>query len=109
MSQECAFTAQKANRTLGCIQREWPAGQGADPHLECCIQMGSLQHRRDVGLFECSQEEGHTNAARDGASPYEDRLRAGAVQHGEEKAVGRSQSVLSVSKEGLQKGRGQTL
>ena len=109
MSQECVFTAQKANCTLGCIQREWPAGQGADPHLECCIQMGSLQHRRDVGLFECSQEEGHTNAARDGASPYEDRLRAGAVQHGEEKAVGRSQSVLSVSKEGLQKGRGQTL
>ena len=33
--------------------------------------------------------------------PYKDRLRAGAVQRREEKALGRPESSLSVFKEGL--------
>ena len=41
--------------------------------------------------------------------PSGDRLRAGAVQHGEGKAPGRPESDLSVSEEELQERRGQTL
>ena len=41
--------------------------------------------------------------------PYEDRLRAEAVQPGEEKALGRSESSLSVSEGELKEGRGQIL
>ena len=40
---------------------------------------------------------------------YEDRLRAGAVQHGEEKAAREPESGLSVSTGELQEGRGQTI
>ena len=43
-------------------------------------------------------QEGHRNALGDGMPPYKDRLRAGAVQHGEEKAAGRAESGLAVSK-----------
>ena len=35
--------------------------------------------------------------------PYRDRLRAGAVQPGEEKALGRPESSLSVSKRAVRK------
>ena len=38
------------------------------------------------------------NDPRDGTPLYEDRLRAGAVQPGEEKAQGRPESSLGVSK-----------
>ena len=54
-------------------------------------------------------EEGHKNALRDGTPLYEDRLRAGAVQHEEEKAAGRAESGLSVSKGKQQERRVQTL
>lgn len=55
-----------------------------------------MQERR--GPVGARPEEGHRNGARDGTPPYEDRLRAGAVQPGEEKAAGRAESGLSVSK-----------
>ena len=44
--------------------------------------------------------EGHKNDHRDGTPPYEDILRAGAVQPGEEKVLG-DLSGLSISKGGL--------
>ena len=60
------------------------------------------------GSGVCS-EEGHKNDPRDGTLPYEDRLRAEAVQPGEEKTLGRPESSFSVSNRGLYKRRGQTL
>ena len=55
----------------------------------------SVQER--CGPVGAHSEEGHKNDPRDGTLPCEDRLRAGAVQHGEEKAPGRPESSLSVS------------
>ena len=67
------------------------------PHLQCCVQMWSSQCRR-CGSVGALPGEDHKNDPRDGTPLYEDRLRAGAVQPGEEKAQGRPESSLGVSK-----------
>ena len=61
-----------------------------------CFHMWSPQYRRDVELLEHIQRR--TTKMLPGLEHlfYEERLRAGAVQHGEEKAAGRPQSGLSV-------------
>ena len=61
MSQQCAFTAQKANCILGCIKRSMGnrlmevilplCSVLVRPHLKYCIQMWSSQYRRDMDLF----------------------------------------------------------
>ena len=51
-------------------------------------------------------EESHRNDPRDGTHPCKDRLRTGAAQPGEEKAPGRPESSLSVSKKGMYERRG---
>ena len=60
--------------------------------------MGSAQCRRDVDLTEHIQRRATTMIPEMEHLSYEDRLRAGAVQHGKEKAAGRAESGLSVSK-----------
>ena len=91
MSQQFALTVQKANCILGYINRSGQQGEGGSPaplfctvrpHLEYCIQMWNPQYRKR-GAVGVHPEEGHKNDPKDGTSPYEDRLRAGAVQHGE--------------------------
>ena len=62
MSQQCALTSQKANCVLCCIQSS-VASRVREmilplcsvlmrPHMEYCVQMWSLQHRRDTDLLE---------------------------------------------------------
>jgi len=62
-----------------------------DPHLSPTLHGGSVskwgQCRRDMDLLQHDQR-------RDGTPSYGDRLRAGAVQPGEGRAVGRYESSL---------------
>mgnify|MGYP001864662682 CR=1 FL=1 len=70
------------------------------PDLEYYIQMWSPQYRKDMGLLELTQRRATKMIQEMDHFPYKDRLRAGAVQPGEEKALGRPESGLSLSKRG---------
>ena len=56
--------------------------------------MWDPQYRRDVDLLECVQRRATKMIQGMEQLPYRDRLRAGAVQPGEEKALGRPESSL---------------
>ena len=66
--------------------------------MEHCIQMWSPQYRRDMELLDHVQRRATKMTQRMEHIPCEDRLKAGAVQPGEEKAPGRPRSGLLASK-----------
>lgn len=91
MSQQRTSSTQKANRTLSCIARS-VASKAREENLPICSALvkahrqhctGSLQSRRDMGLLEHVQRRAAETIHRMEQLPYEDRLRDGAVQHGE--------------------------
>ena len=109
MSQQCALTAQKANRILDCIKRIMTSRLGevilplytalVGPHLEYCIQMWSPEVQERHGPVGVCREEAHKNDPRDGTSLLRGQAKgAGAVQTEEEKAPGRPDSVLSIER-----------
>jgi len=106
VSQQPALTAQKANCTLGCILKSRVSRLRevilpfysvlVRPHLEYCVWMRDPQYRRDMDMLERVQRRTTTKIQGMEHLPYKDRLRAGAVQPGEEKALGRPDRSFSI-------------
>ena len=107
MSQHCALTAQ-SRPYFGLHQKQCgQQGEGWDlplcavrPHLEYCVQMGSPQYRGDVDLLESVQGRATEMLQQMEHQTVRQAERAGAAQPGEEKALGRPESGLSISEEG---------
>ncbi|PKU40175.1 hypothetical protein llap_9511 [Limosa lapponica baueri] len=86
MTRQCALTAQKPNCILVCIKRSMASrlrevilplysALQVRLHLEYCVQLWSLQHRKDMDLLERVQRRATKTIRGMEHLSYEDRLR----------------------------------
>jgi len=109
MSHQCAIAGQAANHILSCIKSS-AANRSREGILSLCsgeTPPGVLcpaldpQHTTDMELLEQVQRRAAKMVRAMEHVSYEERLRVGAVQPGEEKAAGRPYCGLSVLRVGL--------
>ncbi|GAB0181394.1 mitochondrial enolase superfamily member 1 [Grus japonensis] len=84
-SEQCAATAKKINRMLGCIKKGITSSNKeviiplysvlVRPHLEYCVQFWSLLYKKDVDSLERVQRTATGMIKGLGSLPYEERLR----------------------------------
>ncbi|GAB0183658.1 mitochondrial enolase superfamily member 1 [Grus japonensis] len=85
LTQQSVLAAQKANHILGCIKRRVTSRSRevtlplysalVRPHLECCVQLWGLQHKKDMELLERVQRRPTKLIRGLEHLSYEDRLR----------------------------------
>jgi len=107
VTQQCALATQKADCILGFIKSSVASTSREGilplysavvrPHLESCIQLWSPQCRKDMDLLERVQNRATKMIRGLEHLSCEERLRAGAVQPGEEKTLGRPYRSLPVA------------
>ena len=117
MTHQCALTAEKANRALVCIPSSMGSmgGRGfcpsalVRPSRESCVQLWSPHSTGKAWSCWSRARGGHKNDPRAGAPLLWGKAeRVGAVQPGEEKAVVRPSSGLSVP-EGVYRKNGENI
>ncbi|GAB0178387.1 mitochondrial enolase superfamily member 1 [Grus japonensis] len=95
-SQQCDLVVKKANSTLGCIRQSstsrsrgmiFPLNH-VETYLGCQVQYWAPQYERVMDILEQVQQSATKMIKGLGHLSYEERLRAGTAQHGEEKAWG---------------------
>jgi len=85
MSHQCVLAVQKTNHVLGCIKSRVASrlrevilplySALVRPHLECCIQLWSPQHKQDMDLWNWVQRRATKMIQGLKHLSYEERLR----------------------------------